>query len=74
MKKYICECVGCRKTATVRLRNDHRICDDHDKGFRRLKRAGKKLKAFYKEVLIGHLSLGPGDKGFDICRDVVVKL
>lgn len=68
MKRHICECSGCKKTATIKLRNGHRICEDCNKEFRRLKRAGKKLKGFYKEVLIGHL-----DDKFDICTDVVIK-
>ena len=68
MKRYICECSGCHKTATVKLRNGHRICEDCVKEFRRLKRAGKKITGFYKEVLIGNLG---GE--FNIYTDVPVK-
>ena len=68
MKKYICECSGCNKTATIKLRNGHRICEDHAKFFRRKKRAGKKILGFYKEVLIGNLG------EFNIYTDVFVKL
>lgn len=70
MKKYICECSGCNHTATVKLRNGHRICEDCQKKFRRRNRAGngRKIIGFYKEVLIGHLG------EFNIYTDVRVKL
>ena len=73
MKKKMCECGGCRKTATVRLRNGHWICEDCAKEIRRVKRYSK-VRGFFKEVLFGHLSAGPGDKGFDLCTTVFVKL
>jgi len=68
MKKYVCERSGCRKTATVRLRNGHRICEDCAKAIRRRRRAGDKVSGFFKEVLIGHLS------EFNLYTDVFVKL
>ena len=71
MKKYICECCGCRKTATVKVKNGHRICEDHAKEFRRLRRAGKKVTHFYKEIRLGHF----GDYcEHDVCTDVIIKL
>lgn len=72
MKKDICECGGCRKTATVKLRNGHRICEDHAKALRRMKKAGKKPKYLFKEVLVGHL--GDPKDHFDICVDIPIKL
>ena len=74
MKKHICECSGCNKTATVKLRNGHRICEDCAKILRRhsWKKdgcTGKRVRGFFKEVLIGHLG---GD--FNIYADVFVKL
>ena len=67
-KKNICECGGCHKTGTVKLRNGHYICEDHAKAIRRLKRSGKKPKYLFKEKLVGHLG------EFDICVDVPIKL
>lgn len=72
MKKDICEVGGCRKVGTVKLRNGHKICEDHAKALRRLKRSGKKPTVFFKEVLVGHL--GDPKNHFDICVDVPVKL
>lgn len=72
MKKNICECGGCKKTATIKLRNGHRICEDHAKAIRRLKKAGKKPYCLFKEVLVGHL--GNPKNHIDICVDVPIKL
>ena len=47
MKKYICEHAGCNKTATKKLKNGHRVCEDCAKEFRR-----KGSKMFFKEVLV----------------------
>lgn len=77
MKKHICECSGCSKTATVKLRNGHRICEDCAKALRRRRRSGKKPRYFFKEVPIGHLGVGfygPGDPGLNVYNDVPVKL
>ena len=68
MKKHICECSGCNKTATVKLRNGHRICEDCHKVLRRRINAGEKVDGFFKEILIGHLG------EFDLYTDVFVKL
>jgi len=68
MKKHICECGCCRKTATVKIRNGHRICEDHAKEIRRLIRSGRDIRGFCKEVLVGHVG------EFDVCTDVFVKL
>lgn len=72
MKKDICECAGCRKIATIKLRNGHKICDDCAKELRRLKKAGKKPRYFVKEVLVGHL--GDTKDRFNICVDRFIKL
>ena len=76
MKKKMCECSGCRKTATVRLRNGHWICEDCMKYLRKAKHT-RKVRGFYKEVYIGRLGVGyfgPGDPGIAIYNDVFVKL
>ena len=67
MKKRICECSGCNKTATVKLRNGHAICEDCLKKFRRMRRSGKKVTGFLKEVLVGHL------EEFNLYTEVAVK-
>lgn len=67
MKKYICECSGCYKTATVKIKNGHRICEDHAKEFRR-KRHGKKIAGFWKEIHIGNIG------EFKLYTDVLVKM
>ena len=68
MKKHICERAGCNKTATVKLRNGHRICEDCRKDICRRANAGEKVDGFFKEVLIGHLG------EFNLYTDVFVKL
>jgi len=68
MKRRICEISGCRKTGTVKLRNNHWICEDCAKKLREYRRAGKKVKGFYKEIPLGYW----GD--FKVFTDVLVKL
>jgi hypothetical protein len=72
MKKDMCECSGCRKTATVKIGHGHMICEDCAKALRRLKKAGKKPRYFFKEKLLGHL--GDPKDHFDICIDIPVKI
>lgn len=72
MKKNICECGGCHKTATVKIHNGHRICEDCAKLLRRMKNAGKKPKYLFKEVLVGHL--GDPKEHMDLYVDIPVKL
>ena len=72
MKKHICEFGGCRKTAKVKLRNGHGICEDHAKLLRRIRRSGAKPKFMYKEVLVEHI--GDASSKFDVCVDVPIKL
>jgi hypothetical protein len=68
MKKSMCECSGCRKTATAKTQSGRRICEDHLKEFRRLRRSGKKITHFFKEKCIGHL----GD--YAVYADIAVKI
>lgn len=72
MKKDICEFTGCRKTATVKLRNNHKICEDCAKELRRMKKAGKKPYCFFKEVLVGHI--GNPKNHFNFYKDIPIKL
>lgn len=67
MKKHICECGGCRKTATVKLKNGHRVCEDCYKGIRRTG-----AKVIWKEALVGHL--GDPKDHIDLCIDYPVKI
>ena len=50
MKKHICERAGCNRTATVKLANGHRLCEDCAKEFRR-----KGSIDFLKKELDGHI-------------------
>ena len=65
--KHKCECNGCNKSGTVKLKNNHYVCDEHYKVLKHNRRV-KKHNVFFKEILIGNFG-----KGCNICTVVKVR-
>lgn len=65
--KHKCEVSGCNKSGTVKLKNNHYVCDEHYKILKHNRKV-KKHNVFFKAFLIG--SLG---QEYPIYRDIMIK-
>lgn len=61
-----CECNGCNKEGTVKLKNNHYVCDEHYKLLKHNKKT-KKHNVFFKSVHIGAIGV------FPVYRDILIK-
>lgn len=61
-----CECNGCIKKGTVKLKNNHYVCDEHYKILKHNKKV-KKYNIFFKSVHIGAIGI------FPVYRDIEIK-
>lgn len=71
MKKNICEVSDCNKTATRRIKNGHRVCEDC---LKKLKRNHKVFghNVFFKEKRIGTMKSVFG-RNYGLFIDIAVK-
>lgn len=61
-----CEFGGCNKKGTVKLKNNHYVCDEHYKILKHSRRV-KKHNVFFKSIHIGHIGSYP------IYSDILIK-
>ena len=61
-----CECNGCIKKGTVKLKNNHYVCDEHYKILKHNKKV-KNHNIFFKSVHIGAIGI------FPVYRDIEIK-
>jgi hypothetical protein len=65
--KHKCECSGCNKSGTVKLKNNHYVCDEHYKILKHNRKV-KKHNVFFKSIFIGDLG-----NSIQIYKDIMIK-